>query len=194
MSADITGTSWDQCRSMVQYSFTSTETRRLVRTDSPGRPLRLSHSSWTMCSTWHAYLHTYQLLYTLSQGVPELRVCVVKVDVAVPGSPSPIVRTPVWWWCRASCPRMSVDILGTNCDQYGSTVHCCFTSTETTAHYIRTESPGRLPRLSHSSWTLPYVLSFVVTLRPQKPQGLLVTDDDDDEVMLNVLRCPQLTY
>ena len=22
-----------------------------------------------------------------------------------------------WWWCRASCPRMSVDILGTNCDQ-----------------------------------------------------------------------------
>ena len=49
MSADILGTSWDQCRSMVQYSFMSTETRRLVRTDSPGRPPRLSHSSWTMC-------------------------------------------------------------------------------------------------------------------------------------------------
>ena len=48
MSADILGTSWDQCRSMVQYSFTSTETRRLVMTDSPGRPPRLSHSSWTM--------------------------------------------------------------------------------------------------------------------------------------------------
>ena len=48
MSADILGTSWDQCRSMVQYSFTSTETRRLVMTDSPGRPHRLSHSSWTM--------------------------------------------------------------------------------------------------------------------------------------------------
>ena len=31
-----------------QYFFTSTETRRLVRTDSPGRPPRLSHSSWTM--------------------------------------------------------------------------------------------------------------------------------------------------
>ena len=44
MSVDILGT----CRSMVQYSFTSTETRRLVRTDSPGRPPRLSHSSWTM--------------------------------------------------------------------------------------------------------------------------------------------------
>ena len=39
------GTSCDQCRSMVKYSFTSTETRRLVRTDSPGRPPRLSHSS-----------------------------------------------------------------------------------------------------------------------------------------------------
>ena len=48
MSVDILGTSWDQCRSMVQYSFTSMETRRLVRTDSPGRPPRLSHSSWTM--------------------------------------------------------------------------------------------------------------------------------------------------
>ena len=41
-------TSWDQCRNMVQYSFTSTETIRLVRTDSPGRPPRLSNSSWTM--------------------------------------------------------------------------------------------------------------------------------------------------
>ena len=48
MSVDIWGTSWDQCRSMVQYSFTTIETRRLVRTDSPGRPPRLSHSSWTM--------------------------------------------------------------------------------------------------------------------------------------------------
>ena len=50
MSVDILGTSCDQCRSMVQYSYTSTETRRLVRTDSPGWPPRLSHSSWTMIS------------------------------------------------------------------------------------------------------------------------------------------------
>ena len=35
MSGDILGTSWDQCRSMVQYSFTSTETRRLVRDGQP---------------------------------------------------------------------------------------------------------------------------------------------------------------
>ena len=51
MSVDRLGTSRDQCRSMVQYNFTSTETRRLVRTDSPGRPPRLSHSSWTMNKT-----------------------------------------------------------------------------------------------------------------------------------------------
>ena len=35
-----------------------------------------------------------------------------------------------WWWCRASCPRMSVDMLGTNCAQCVSMVHCCFTSTD----------------------------------------------------------------
>ena len=29
------------------------------------------------------------------------------------------------WWCRASCPRMSVDILGTNCNQCRSMVRCC---------------------------------------------------------------------
>ena len=48
MSVDILGTSCDQCRSLVQYSFMSVETRRLVRTDSPGWPPQLSHSSWTM--------------------------------------------------------------------------------------------------------------------------------------------------
>ena len=48
MSVDILGTSWDQCASMVQYCFTSMETIRLVRTESPGRPPRLSHSSWTL--------------------------------------------------------------------------------------------------------------------------------------------------
>ena len=51
---------------------------------------------------------------------------------------------------RASCPRRSADILGTNCDQYLSTVQCCFTSTET-VRLVREESPGRPPRLSDSS-------------------------------------------
>ena len=47
---------------------------------------------------------------------------------------------------RASCPRMSVDIFGTKCDQCRSMVQCCFTSTEA-VKLIRSESPGRPPRL-----------------------------------------------
>ena len=54
-----------------------------------------------------------------------------------------------WWWCRASWPRMSVDILGTNCDQFLSMVQCCFTSTET-VRLIRRGNPGWPPRLSHT--------------------------------------------
>ena len=42
MSVDILGTNWDQCQSMVQYSFLSTETIRLIRMDSPGQPPRLT--------------------------------------------------------------------------------------------------------------------------------------------------------
>ena len=42
---DILGTNCDQCISMVQCCFTSTETIRLIRTGGPGRPPRLSHSS-----------------------------------------------------------------------------------------------------------------------------------------------------
>ena len=41
---DILGTNCDQCRSTVQCCFTSTETVRLIRTEIPGRPSRLSHS------------------------------------------------------------------------------------------------------------------------------------------------------
>ena len=49
-SSDVSWHIRDQCWSMVQYSFKSTETRILIRMDSPGRPPRLSHSSWTMNS------------------------------------------------------------------------------------------------------------------------------------------------
>ena len=48
MSVDILGTSWDQCVSTVRYFFTSTETTRLVRTESPGRTPRTPHSSWAL--------------------------------------------------------------------------------------------------------------------------------------------------
>ena len=45
---DILETNYDQCVSMVQCCFTSTETVRLIRTESPGRPPRLSRSSWSL--------------------------------------------------------------------------------------------------------------------------------------------------
>ena len=48
---------------------------------------------------------------------------------------------------------MSTDILGANCDQCVCMVQCWFTSTET-IRFIRARSPGRPPRLSHSSWSL----------------------------------------
>ena len=71
MSVDILGTSCDQCPSMVQYCFMSTETRRLIRMDSPGRPPRLSHSSWTMC-IWFFFTILSVLLLQNNEGVFEL--------------------------------------------------------------------------------------------------------------------------
>ena len=73
MLVDILGTTWDQCQSMVQYSFTSTKTRRLVGTDSPGRPPRLSHSSWTMCvalSTAQSYIAGCPVYCPVLAGCP----------------------------------------------------------------------------------------------------------------------------
>ena len=57
--------------------------------------------------------------------------------------------------------RCRVDILEANCDQCVCMVQCCFTSTET-IRLIRTGSPGRPPRLSHSSWTLRNAYLFAV--------------------------------
>ena len=42
---NMLGTNCDQCLSMVQCCFTSTETIRLIRTGSPRWPPQLSHSS-----------------------------------------------------------------------------------------------------------------------------------------------------
>ena len=92
MSVDILGTSWDQCRSMVQYSFTSTETRRLVRTDSPGRPPRLSHSSWTM-SLEQFLLPRYNLHGWLD----------IKNQTAVILSICNNLWLRMYWWCCLLC-------------------------------------------------------------------------------------------
>ena len=84
----------------------------------------------------------------------------------VAGSPSCCV-TVVWWRLELTVLGCRADILGANCDQCVCMVQCCFTSTET-IRVIRTGSPGRLPRLSHSScrnsvtvvptWTVPLSL------------------------------------
>ena len=105
---------------------------------------------------------------------------------------------PRWWWCRASCPRMSADILGTNCEQCVSMVQCCFTSTET-RKLIRTESPGRLPRLSHSSWTQSSTLLWSVYLnkvrsnknvdQKAKTKVSLTTDVENAPVLTNCYYC-----
>ena len=75
-------------------------------------------------------------------------------------------------WCRASCPRMSVDILGTNWSvpKHGSLLLYGLR----TVRLIRTESPGRPPRLSHSSWTLepnPLIRLLRDLFRPTICQG-----------------------
>ena len=74
MSVDILGTDWDQCRSMVQCSFTSTETRRLIRTDSPGWPPQLSHSSWTM-KVWEKWDKLFKTLTVCEKRVGSVKVC-----------------------------------------------------------------------------------------------------------------------
>ena len=51
MSVGMLGTNCDQCVCMVQCCFTSTETIRLIRDGSPGRPPPLSHSSWALTKT-----------------------------------------------------------------------------------------------------------------------------------------------
>ena len=66
---------------------------------------------------------------------------------------------------------MSADI---SWDQCVSTVQCCFTSTET-IKLVRSDNPGRPPRLSHSSWTMAELVWFSVALRPQRRVGLLGT-------------------
>ena len=111
MSAEL-GTSCDQCRSMVQYSFTSTETRRFVRTDSPGRPPRLSHSSWTM---W--------------EGLMMMKWCLMSSDV------SWNIRDKLWPMPKAARFNKSLR------------------PRKLTRRLVRTDSPGRPPQLSHSSWT-----------------------------------------
>ena len=82
---DILGTKCDQCVCMVQRCFTSTETIRLIRTGSPGRPPRLSHSSWTLTI---AYLSP-ALLCSLSVCIFHWAVCPSPSPPSSASSPLP---------------------------------------------------------------------------------------------------------
>ena len=147
--------------------FTSMKTRRFVRTDSPGRPPRLSHSSWTM-----PFCELPMMMMSW---------CLMSSDV------SWHIRDKLW-----PVPK------------HGSSV---FTSTKT-RRFVRTDSLGRPPWLSHSSWLampfcglpmmmmswwlmssdvighivrdklwpMPKPAGFNNSLRPQKPEGSLGTD------------------
>ena len=80
MSSDVGWHIRDKLRPMPKhgsvYSFTSTETRRLVMTDSPGRPPRLSHSSWTMTRLGVIIIIIIDnFCIALFSGVPRLTVC-----------------------------------------------------------------------------------------------------------------------
>ena len=77
-------------------------------------------------------------------------------------------------WCWAYCPWMSVDILGTNCDQCQSMVQCRFMSTKT-VRLIRTESLGRKAQDGHHDFhTAPelslsvYIICVFVSTRPHE--------------------------
>ena len=78
MSVDILGTSWDQCRSMVQYSFTSMETRRLVRTDSLQDGHLDSHAAPEL---WVLRMYPWWSLCTLYLLACQVRVTVGDSDL-----------------------------------------------------------------------------------------------------------------
>ena len=74
----------------------------------------------------------------------------------------PVHMIMMWSLLSSGC---RVGILGTKCDQCVCMVQCYFTSTET-VRPIRTGSPEWPPRLSHSSWTLSCLYTFVYRLLP----------------------------
>ena len=79
---DILGTNCDQCVSMVLCCFRSTETIRLIRTGSPGRPSELCYATDSKEHSISVHLSTY--------AVRTLR----NVWALIPGSN--VICEPVW--------------------------------------------------------------------------------------------------
>ena len=64
------------------------ETRRVVRTDSPGRPPRLSHSSWTMQRGWSRSVYdwlppAYSMVPNATRVTIHLVVCLSRTAVTI---------------------------------------------------------------------------------------------------------------
>ena len=68
----------------------------------------------------------------------------------------------VWWWCL-----MSSDVIWHIRDKlwpmpkHGSVILYVHGNHPTKARQVRTDSPGRPPRLSHSSWTMSWSFFFL---------------------------------
>ena len=76
MSSDVGWHIWDKLETNAEarFNIASSETRRLVRTDSEGRPPRLSHSSWTMVrSFWCTMLFVLVLNPDTERALTEHR-------------------------------------------------------------------------------------------------------------------------
>ena len=77
---------------MVQYSFTSTETRRLIKMDSPGQPPRFAHSSCE-CFLQPFYIHSWHAgLQKRTQSADRSR----PLDTSRPSTPSPLGESKVF--------------------------------------------------------------------------------------------------
>ena len=188
MSFDISGTSWDQRVSMVPCSFTSTETRRLVRTDSPGRPPRL-YTAPELCflsKTLTAFIThvtgTDKRRFPQRIWLPSALVCPSRSSGAV------VVRDVM----KDALKQLNVpeSVERVNWVAFGWLLFffffkCCFTSTET----VRTVRDGKLRtsggslRLSHSSWALRSVSVLLYVHRDRRDEKLRTSTSSFTQVL-----------
>ena len=110
------------------------KTYGLLGTRGPGWPPRLPRISWAQVRVQCCFTST-EAVRTIGDGEP--------------GRPTRL--SPSSWALLLLCCLMSSDVGWHIRDKLRPSM--CFTSTET-VRFVRTESPGRPPRLSHSSWAL----------------------------------------
>ena len=141
----------------------------------PGRPPRLSHSSWPVSELFecNAALHP-QRPYGLSLYQDVHLDFHTAHDLWVSCSSAMLLyihrdRTD-YRFIRTSTSTFTQLMTS----EWAVRVQCCFTSTET----VRTIAlSGRPPRLSHSSWPLSELFECNAALHPQRPYGLSLYQD-----------------